>query len=191
MHVLFGYVGVVPDDVLLESAGGGIVLDLDDLSPHDAFESVQDGARTEPFQRVRPLGSIAQTHRIVIPVRVPKPQHEASSGLQPQGIDQLLAQQTHGGRAEDDDPLLVQPDDALIRAKVENLGGDPSAPSRSSPEAAAFSCQAVGFIVLTANSKCIAPHNGPRFADGIAHLRTNTARNPLRLSPRSLWFASH
>ena len=121
VYVLFGHVGVVPDHVLLESAGGGIVLDFRDVSPHDAFESVKDRTRTEPFQGVRPVGPIAQTHRIVVPVRIPKPQHQTPGRLEPQGIDELLAQQAHGGRAEDDNPLLVEPDDALIRAEIEHL----------------------------------------------------------------------
>src|SRR2546426_1135462 len=57
-----------------------------------------------------------------VPARVTKPQHQASRRVEPQGTDELLTQQTPGGRAQDDDPLLVQPDDALIRPEIENLG---------------------------------------------------------------------
>ena len=134
VYVLFGHVGVVPDHFLLESAGRGVVLDLGDLGPHDAFKPVKDGTRPEPFQGVRPVGPVAQTHRIVVPVRIPKPQHQAPRGLESQRVDELLAQQAHGGRAQDDDPLLMQPDDALIWAEIENLGGDPAAPNRSASE---------------------------------------------------------
>jgi hypothetical protein len=121
VHVLFGHVGVVPDHFLLESAGGGIVLDFGDVSPHDAFESVKDRTRTEPLQGVRPIGPIAQTHRIVVPVRVPKPQHQTPGRLKPQGINELFTQQAHCGCAQDDNALLVEPDDALIRAEIEHL----------------------------------------------------------------------
>ena len=37
-------------------------------------------------------------------------------------VDELLAQQAHRRRAQDDDALLVQPDDALIRPEIEQLG---------------------------------------------------------------------
>ena len=42
--------------------------------------------------------------------------------LEPQRVDELLAQQAHGRRAQDDDALLVQPDDALIGTEIEHLG---------------------------------------------------------------------
>ena len=83
---------------------------------------MKDRAGPEPFERARPLRSVAQTDGIVVPVRVAKPQHQASCCLEPQRVDELLAQQAHGGRAQDDDALLVQPDDALIGAEIENLG---------------------------------------------------------------------
>ena len=94
---------------------------LHDLGPHDALEPVKNGAGAQALERARPLRSVAQTHRIVVPVRVAKPQEQAPGRLEPQRIDELLAQQAHRRGAENDDPLLVQADDALIRTKVEDL----------------------------------------------------------------------
>ena len=34
-------------------------------------------------------------------------------------VDELLAQQTHRSRAQDDDPLLVESDDALVRPEIQ------------------------------------------------------------------------
>jgi hypothetical protein len=58
----------------------------------------------------------------VVPVRVPKPQHQASRRVEPQGVNELLTQQTPGCRAQDDDALFMQPDNALIWTEIENLG---------------------------------------------------------------------
>ena len=64
---------------------------------------------------------IAQADRIVVPVRETESHEEAASGLRPQRIDQLLSQQAHGGRAEDHHSLLLEPNDALIGPKIEEL----------------------------------------------------------------------
>ena len=57
----------------------------------------------------------------MIPVRVPEPQQQAPRGLESQRVDELLPQQAHRRRAQDDDALLMQADDALIRAKIEQF----------------------------------------------------------------------
>jgi hypothetical protein len=98
------------------------VFELDDFASNDAFEPVKDDASADPFERTRPLGPVAQTHGIVVPVRVPKPQHQASRRVEPQGVNELLTQQTPGCRAQDDDALFMQPDNALIWTEIENLG---------------------------------------------------------------------
>ena len=98
------------------------MFDPGDLGPDNPFKPVKYGTRPEAFQRVCPFGSVAQAHRIVVPVRVPEPQHQASRRLQSQRLNELLAQETHGGRAQDDDALLMEPDDPLIRTEIENLG---------------------------------------------------------------------
>ena len=57
----------------------------------------------------------------MVSVRVAKPQHQAPRGLEPQRVDEFFAQQPHGSGAQDDDALLVQADDALIRPEIEDL----------------------------------------------------------------------
>jgi hypothetical protein len=121
VHVLFGHVGVVPDYVLLESAGRSIVFDLDDVGSDDTLEPMKDDSSTNPFKRTRPFGPVAQTDGIVVPVRVSESKHQTSGRLETKGINELPAQQTHGGRTQNDDALFVQPDDALIRPEIENL----------------------------------------------------------------------
>jgi hypothetical protein len=121
VHVLFGDVGVVPDYVLLESAGRRIVFDLDDVGSDDTLEPMKDDSSTNPFKRTRPFGPVAQTDGIVVPVCVSEPKHQTSGRLESQGINELPTQQTHGGRTQNDDALFVQPDDALIRPEIENL----------------------------------------------------------------------
>ena len=123
------------------------MLDLDDLGPHDAFESVKHGTGSESLQRARPFGSVAQTHRIVVPVREPEPQDQASRRLEAQRIDEFLAQQSHGGRTQDDNPLLVQADDALIRPKIEKLGEVEVFEVHGFGNSAALSRQPVGSIL--------------------------------------------
>ena len=122
MQVLLGDVGVVPLNVLLESAGRRIVLDPDDLSAHDPFQPMEDSAGTKPFERIHPSGSVAQADSVVIPVRKAEPEHKTPRGLDAQCVNQLFAQQPHGRGTENDDALLVQPDDALIRTEIEHLG---------------------------------------------------------------------
>src|SRR5207244_2377513 len=86
MYVLFSHVRVVPHHFFLESARRGVVLDLDDLGSHDAFEPVHDDAGPKAFERTRPLRPVAHTHRIVVPVRIPKSQEQSSRRLEPQGV---------------------------------------------------------------------------------------------------------
>ena len=121
VHVLFGGVGIVPDHFFLESTGRGIVVDPGNLGPDNPFKPVKYGTGPEAFQRVCPFGSIAQAHRIVVPVRVPEPQHQASRRLQSQCVNELLAQETHRGRAQNDDALLMEADDPLVWTEIENL----------------------------------------------------------------------
>ena len=122
VDVLLGFVGVVPDDVLFESAGGLVVLDAADLRAHDAFERVQHRAGAQAVERRAPLRSRAQVDGVVVAVRKAEAQQQPPCGRDAEGVDELLAQQAHRRRAEDHDPLLVQPDDALIRPEVEQLG---------------------------------------------------------------------
>jgi len=57
----------------------------------------------------------------VVPVCIPEAQEQSPRGLDAQRVDEFLAQEAHGRRAEDDDALLVQPDDALIGSEINEL----------------------------------------------------------------------
>ena len=83
---------------------------------------MQHDAGPQPVERSRPVRAVAQADGVVIPVGVAEPQQQAPRRLESQRVDELLAQQAHRRRAEDDDALLVQPDDALIGPKVQELG---------------------------------------------------------------------
>ena len=50
-----------------------------------------------------------------------KPQEQPPRRFEIKRVDQLLAKQPHGRRAQQDDALLVQPDDPLIGPKIEDL----------------------------------------------------------------------
>ena len=52
VHVLLGHVRVVPEHLLLETAGLRIMFQLDDLSPYDPFEPVQHDAGPQPIERI-------------------------------------------------------------------------------------------------------------------------------------------
>ena len=122
VYVLFGRVGIVPEHFLLESAGCGIVFDLGDFGSDDSFKPVKHGTCPEAFQRVCPFRAFAQAHGIVVPVCVSKPQHQASRRLESQRVDEFLAQETHRSGAQNDDALLMEADDPLIRAEIEQRG---------------------------------------------------------------------
>jgi hypothetical protein len=58
----------------------------------------------------------------VVSVCEPKPKQNAAGSVEPESVDELLSHEAHRGRAEDDHALLVQPNDALIGPKIEQLG---------------------------------------------------------------------
>jgi hypothetical protein len=122
VYVLLRHVRVVPAHLFLESPRRRIVFDLEDLGANDPFEPVKHGSGANPLERSRPLGSVAKTHRIVVAVGVSESHHQASRRLEAQRFNELLAQQSHGGCAQDDHPLLVESDDPLIGAEIEDLG---------------------------------------------------------------------
>ena len=98
------------------------MLNADDLGSDDAFEPVKYHAGAKPFQRVRPCGSVAQADGIVVPVGVAEPHHQTPRRLGPERLHELVAQQAHGSRAQDDHALLVKADDALVWAEIQHLG---------------------------------------------------------------------
>ena len=122
MDVLLGFIGIVPFDLGLEVAGLGIEVHRCEVSAHDSFERVNLRAGTQTIQRIGPCRPIAQTDCVVVPIREAESHQEAAGRLSSQRINQLLSQQAHGGRTKDDDALLMQPNDAFIRPKIEELG---------------------------------------------------------------------
>ena len=58
----------------------------------------------------------------MVSVCKPEPKQDAASCLQAERVDELLSHQAHRGRAEDHDALLVQPNNALVGPKIEQLG---------------------------------------------------------------------
>jgi hypothetical protein len=121
MDVLFRFVRVMPDDFLLESAAVGIVLEPDNLRSHDALEGVEQRSCTHTFERIGPVRTFPKADGVVIAVSKAETQQQPSCGLDAQRVHQLLAQQAHCRRTQDHDPLLVQSNDALVGAKVEQL----------------------------------------------------------------------
>jgi hypothetical protein len=121
MDMLLGFVRIVPFDLGLEAAGLRIEFHGGKIGPHDAFERVHDRAGAQSIEWIGPVGAIAQADGVVIAVREAKPHEKAARGFGPEGVDQLFSQQAHRGRTEDDDSLLVQPDNTFIRPKIEQF----------------------------------------------------------------------
>ncbi|HEY7191405.1 MAG TPA: hypothetical protein VH436_32865 [Vicinamibacterales bacterium] len=122
MDMLLGFIRIVPLDFGLETAGLRIEVHRGELGAHNSFERVHDRPGPQPVQRIGPSSAIAKAHRVVIAIRETKPHEQAPRRFGPERIHQFLSQQAHGCRAKDDDSLLMEPDDALIRPKVEELG---------------------------------------------------------------------
>jgi hypothetical protein len=121
VKVLLGFVRVAPHGFFLEPAGRFIVLDADHVRADNPLEGMQHGAGAKPIFGTGPVRSVAQAHSIVIPVRKPESEQQSPRRCEPERVDELFAEQAHGCRAQNDDALLVQPDDALIGTKVQQL----------------------------------------------------------------------
>ena len=57
----------------------------------------------------------------MVSVGEPEPNRYPSGCLEAQRVDQLFAKESHRRRADDDDTLIVQPDNPLIRTKIEQF----------------------------------------------------------------------
>ena len=79
-------------------------------------------AGAKAVDRTAPIRARPQIDGVVVSVGEPEPKQDAAGRLQPERVDELLSHEAHRGRAEDDDALLVQPNDALIRPKIEQFG---------------------------------------------------------------------
>ena len=121
MHVLLGDVRVMPHHVFLEPPCRGVIVSLAHVDPYDAFERLQHRAGTNTLQRIGPLRSLSQIHGVVIAVGESESQRQSFGRFHSQRIDQLLAKESHRCRAENHDALVVQPDHALIRPKIEQF----------------------------------------------------------------------
>jgi hypothetical protein len=88
---------------------------------NDPFERLEHRTCPESVHRVRPLRSFPQVHRIVVSVGEPEPNRYPPGSLETQRIDQLFAKKSHRRRADDDDTLIVQSDNPLIRPKIEQF----------------------------------------------------------------------
>ena len=115
------FVRIVPAHFFFEAAGFFVVLGPPDIRPDDAFEGVEHGAGAEALRRAGPVRARPQVDRVVVAIREPESKQDAARGLDAERVDELLAHQPHRRGAEDHDALLVQADDALIRAKIEQF----------------------------------------------------------------------
>ena len=159
MDVLFSDVRIVPKHFLLESPRRSVMLDLADVCANDALEGMKHRTRPNSFYWISPLRSLAEVHRVVIPVSEPEPNRHASGGFDSQGIDELFTHKPHGRRAENDDTLLVQPNDSLMWAEIEQL---------CKVQLLAIRCVVATWLRL---------HNAPFYAQEV---QTTWLRNPIK-----------
>jgi len=74
-----------------------------------------------PVEGVGPAELVLEVDCVVVAVGEAEPQQDAARGFDAQRLDEFLPQQAHRGGAQDDDPLLAEPDQALARAEIEDL----------------------------------------------------------------------
>ena len=111
----------MPFDLRREVAGLRIEFHRREIGSHNAFEGVHHGAGSQSVEWIGPVGTIAEADGVVVAVRKAKPHEQPARGIGSQRVDQLLSQQAHRGRTEDDHPLLVEPNDTFIRPEVEQF----------------------------------------------------------------------
>ena len=83
------------------------MFELGDFRSDDAFEAVEYYASAQSFKGICPVGPVPKTYCVMVPIRVPESEEQAPRRLEAQGVDQFLAQQSHGSRAKQHDTLLV------------------------------------------------------------------------------------
>ena len=121
MDVLLGLVGIVPRtsaskrpvSSLYSTRRSRSARCLPACGPSRRYASPSTGS---------PIRALPQIDGVVVTVREPEPHQEAPSRLEPERVDQFLSHQAHRGGAEDDDALLVEPDDALVGPEIEQFG---------------------------------------------------------------------
>jgi hypothetical protein len=92
-----------------------------DLHSNDALQCLEHCTRPKPIQWIGPFRPFAQVHRIVVSVGEPESNRKPSGCVEAQRVDQLFAEESHRGRTQDDDPLIVQPDNPLVRTEIEQF----------------------------------------------------------------------
>ena len=121
--MLLGDVRVVTFLVRFEATGLCIVFDGGEIDTYDALQRVHDCSCTKGLDGVDDSrGSVAQAHGVVIAIGESEAEHQATSRLDAECVDKLFSQQPHRRRAQDHDALLMEPDNALVRPKVEQFG---------------------------------------------------------------------
>jgi hypothetical protein len=115
-------VGVMPLHFCVEGLRPGLEFETQGHGPDDPLEALETAACAEPFDRIRPVGSIAQGDGIVIAIREAKAEQEPSHGVRSERVDHLFPHEAQSGRAEDHHPLLVQADDPQCRLEIEDVG---------------------------------------------------------------------
>ena len=99
------------------------MFDLDDLGADDALEPVKDDACPKPFQGVAHFDRSRRLTASWYPSAYPNRSIRRLAVSIPKRVNELLSQETHRGGAQNDDALLMQPDDALIGPEVEQCRG--------------------------------------------------------------------
>ena len=90
VHVLLGYIGVVPEHFLLEMPCGGLVIQPANVRANDPFEGLKHRTRPNSVQGIGPRRPLAQVHGIVISVGKPESNRYPFGGLEAESIDQLF-----------------------------------------------------------------------------------------------------
>ena len=95
--------------------------DSADLHSNNALQCLEHCTRPKPIQGIGPFRPFAQVHRIVVSVGEPESNGKPSGRVEAQRVDQLFPEESHRGRTQDDDPLIVQPDNPLVRTEIEQF----------------------------------------------------------------------
>ena len=91
------------------------------LYSNDTFQRLKHRTCRESVHWVGPRRSFPEVDRIVVSVGEPEPYRDSSGCFEAQRVDQLFAKEPHRRRAEDDDTLIVEPENPLIRTKIEQF----------------------------------------------------------------------
>ena len=91
------------------------------IHSNDALQCLEHRTRLKPIHGIGPSRPFAEVHRIVVSIGEPESNRHPSGGLEAQRVYQLFAKKSHRRRTQDDDPLIVQPDNPLIRTEIEQF----------------------------------------------------------------------